>query len=78
MDHVAGHQLVRREVRRLPSRVTLASAESTLADRVERLLGLAFLDEADEGVDNHDPEDDGGINHLAQNPLHSGGRGSRT
>ena len=44
-----------------------------LADALERLLGLALLDEADDGVDDHHAEDDAGVDPVAEGRRDRGG-----
>ena len=68
--HVAGHELARQptvmRARRRAARA--ARGRDQLADRVERLLGLALLEEADDRVDQHDGEDDRRRRHSGRAP----------
>ena len=61
----------RRSMWRSPSRSTAACGASMLADGFHRLFGLAFLDEADHRIGDHDRED----HHRVDEVLH--GRGDR-
>ena len=51
---------------RRPSRITEAAGSIMVADRVQRLLGPALLDEADDGVDDDHGQDDQRIDPMAE------------
>ncbi len=65
-DHVAGHEI--RGIDRLPPPVAQhrGMRRQHVADGVERLLGAAFLDEADRGVHQDDAEDHRRVGHVAE------------
>ena len=70
---VPRHQLVSRDHARLAAARRPGLGREHVANRVERLLGLAFLDEAEQRVEKHDPEDDPRIEPQAEHQLHEGG-----
>jgi hypothetical protein len=63
---VARHQLPRVGVHDLAATADLAAGGGELHQRVEGLLGLALLIEADEGVDDDDGEDGDGVAEARQ------------
>ena len=56
-----------------PSRNVLRLRREHVADRIERLLRLAFLDEAKQAVDDNDAEDDRGVEPQAHHQLDEAG-----
>ena len=56
-----------------PSRTARASAESMLRIEFERLLGAALLQEPEKRIENHDREDDRGVQPQAQHQLDEAG-----
>ena len=63
---VARHQVVGLDLGPLTVAPGMGMHREHLADAGERLLGLALLDEADDGVDDHHAEDDAGVDPVAE------------
>lgn len=72
--HVAGDEEGGIEVRPLPVPTHARPCLHHRADRVERVQGLALLDEADDRVDQCDGEDHRGVHPVAHDGLEHGGR----
>jgi hypothetical protein len=66
---VARHQLLRRDQARLATAQGSRFGRQHVADRIQRLLRLALLDEAEHAVENDHAEDDRGIDPQAQHQL---------
>ena len=65
---VAGHDLRRRHADALAVPHDVGTGGDHVADGGERILGLALLHEADQGVHNHHDDDDGRVDEMAQAP----------
>ena len=65
-DDVAGHQLVGGDLGALALPQHERLGREHPADRIQRPLGPAFLDEADDRVDQNDAEDHRGVDPLAE------------
>ncbi len=63
---VARHEIPHCDLRALPVAKNEGTGSDHAANGVERLLGLALLDEADDGVDDHDRGDHGRINDVSE------------
>lgn len=72
-DDVAGHEVGHRYRDPAPVAQRGGLRRHELADRAQRLLGLAFLDMADDRVDQHHRGDDARIDGVAQHGRSDGG-----
>ena len=75
-DDVAGHQLGGREAHALAVAHDRGLGGHGPRQRLDGLDRLGFLEIADDGVDHHHPEDDPGIDPLAQGRRDRPGRRS--
>ena len=67
-DNVAGHDLAGGDARAAPVAQHVGARRDHAADGVERVLGLALLDEADNGIDEDHGDDDGRIDEVSEAP----------
>ena len=74
VDHVARHQLARRDLLPLPIAQHAGVDRQSLAEQRQRLLRLPFLEETDDDIEDQQEADDGRIEIACRKPREHDGR----